>query len=78
MARDWKRTEVLRSLMTLMEHQLLSYAQVNELIDAYDEKSDALGALQLALDYQEREDPVTIREAMGEFMGGLPERRLPE
>jgi hypothetical protein len=69
--RDWHRTEVVRSVMCLIEENLLEYASAQAIVDRYDERHDEKAALQLMLEYENKDEPVSIHEAMNEVMSGL-------
>lgn len=75
---DWHRREVLRAVYTLVEENLMTFKLAQTYLEAYDEKADALGTLQLLLDFDDKGKPVSLSEALTEYMTSDHEQDSPE
>lgn len=73
--KNWQRMRVLQSLSHLHEERLLTWANLTQLLNAWDEREQQKSALQLTLDYEDAEDSISIHEAQNMVNSGQTERQ---
>jgi hypothetical protein len=72
MARDWHRVELLRSLSTLVGEGVLDMGGVRAALAAYDERKEMQQTLDLVIEHEHDDAPVTLDEAWSSVMTGTP------
>src|SRR5205085_11934398 len=72
MARDWRRVELLRSLSTLVSEGLMDMSGVRVALTAYDERIEMQQTLELVIEHEHEDNPVSVDEAYSSIMTGIP------
>lgn len=71
MARDWHRVELIRALSTLVSQGAMEFTEVKVRLAVYDERKELQEALDLVLEHEHDDNPVSLDEAYSSVMTGI-------
>lgn len=75
MQHDWHRVELLRALSTMVSEGLMDMGGLRVALAAYDERKELQQTLDLVIEHEHENDPVSLDEAFSSVMTGIPLRK---